>query len=129
MNRAFEQRVKNARQLIGPRAYFAGCEALRRGHMGWRKDSRARGEHYNASEIDGRGHTSIADDEVVYVAVGVGVAGLQSEHVRVGRGVQLDHGLHRQRPVDEVRRLVVHVLYVDDDALVVRICGSSRVHH
>ena len=46
---------------------------------------------------------------------------LQGEDPRVRRRVQLDDGLHRQRAVDEVGRLVVHVLDPDDDALVVRV--------
>ena len=53
------------------------------------------------------------------VMVGVRVLGLQGEHGRVGGSVQLDHGLHGQRPVDEVRRLVVDVFHFDDDPLVV----------
>ena len=53
------------------------------------------------------------------VMVGVRVLGLQGEHGRVGGSVQLHHGLHGQRPVDEVRRLVVDVLHFDDDSLVV----------
>ena len=62
------------------------------------------------------------------VAVGVGVARLQREDMRVGRGVELDDRLHGQRPVDEVRRLVVHVLYVDDDSLIVSVCvGIPRI--
>lgn len=64
---------------------------------------------------------SVSDDEVVDVVVGVGVSGLEGEHGRVGRRVQLHHRLHGQRPVDEVRRLIVHVLHVNDDALVVRV--------
>ena len=66
------------------------------------------------------------------VVVGVGVACLQGEDGRVGRGVELDDGLHRQRTVDEVRRLVVDVLHLDDHPLVVRICPNSfpsRVNH
>ena len=71
--------------------------------------------------------TSVPDEEVVEVVVGVRVLGLQREHRRVGRRVQLDHGLHRQRPVDEVRRLVVDVLDLDDDALVVRVCNRGAL--
>lgn len=56
------------------------------------------------------------------VVVGVGVLGLEGEHRGVGRRVELDHGLHRQRPVDEVRRLVIDVLHLDDHPLVVRVC-------
>ena len=55
------------------------------------------------------------------VVVGVGILGLQGEDPSVWRRVQLDDRLHRQRAVDEVRRLVVHILDPDDDALVVRV--------
>ena len=64
---------------------------------------------------------AVSDEEVVEVVVGVGVLGLQREDARVGRRVELDDGLHGQRTVDEVGRLVVHVLDADDDALVVRV--------
>lgn len=60
------------------------------------------------------------------VAIGVGISGLESEDVRVGWGVELHDRLHRQRSVDEIRWLVIHVLYVNDDALIVGICGSSK---
>ena len=53
--------------------------------------------------------------------VGVWVLGLEGEHGGVGGSVELDHGLHGQGAVDEVGRLVVHVLDPDDDALVVRV--------
>ena len=46
---------------------------------------------------------------------------LQGEDARVGGRVQLDDCLHGKRAVDEVGRLVVHVLDPDDDALVVRV--------
>ena len=59
------------------------------------------------------------------VVVGVGVLGLQGEDPGVGRGVELDHGLHGERPVDEVRRLVVHVLDPDDHTLVVGVCARK----
>ena len=65
--------------------------------------------------------TSVSDQEVVEVVVSVRVLGLQGEHGGVGRGVQLHHGLHGQRSVDEIRRLVVDVFDFDDDTLVVRI--------
>ena len=65
--------------------------------------------------------TSVPDQEVVEVVGGVGVLGLQGEHGGVGRSVQLHHGLHGQRSVDEVRRLVVDVFHFDDHTLVVRI--------
>ena len=63
--------------------------------------------------------TSVPHKEVVEVVVGVRVLGLQGEHRGVGGSVELHHGLHGQRPVDEVRRLVVDVLHFDDDSLVV----------
>lgn len=66
---------------------------------------------------------TVTHDEIVDVVIGVGVARLQSEHRGVGRRVQLDHGLHGKRTIDEVGRLVVDVLDVDDDALVIGICG------
>ena len=56
------------------------------------------------------------------VMIGIQVPRLQCEDGRVGLGVQLDHGLHGQRPVDEVGVLVVVVLHADDDALVVLVC-------
>ena len=55
------------------------------------------------------------------IVIRVGVLGLEGEHPRVGRRVELDHRLHGERPVDEVGRLVVHVLDADDDALVVSV--------
>ena len=51
-----------------------------------------------------------------------GSLALQSEDWRVWSRVELDHGLHGQRTVDKVWRLVVHVLDMDDHSLVVRIC-------
>ena len=59
------------------------------------------------------------------VVVGIGVLGLEGEHRGVGRRVELDHGLHRQRPVDEVRRLVIDVLHLDDHPLVVSVCKQG----
>ena len=59
------------------------------------------------------------------VVIGVGVLCLQGEHGG-GRGcVEVDHGLHGEGPVDEVGRLVVHVLHPDDHALVVRVGHGS----
>ena len=55
------------------------------------------------------------------VVVSVGVLGLEGEHGGVRRRVKLHHGLHGQRTVDEVGRLVVDVLHLDDDPLVVSI--------
>ena len=60
------------------------------------------------------------------VVVGVWVTGLQREDGGVGRRVELHHRLHGQRPVDEVWRLVVHVLHVDDHSLVVCVCGKTK---
>ena len=65
--------------------------------------------------------TSVPDEEVVEVVVGVGVLGLESEHRCVWRRIELDYGLHRQGPVDEVRGLVIDVLHFDDDTLIVGI--------
>lgn len=56
------------------------------------------------------------------IVIRVGISRLQREDGRVGRSVELDDGLHRQRPVDEIRRLVIHILHLDDDALIVRVC-------
>lgn len=66
-------------------------------------------------------YTSVTDEEVVDIVVGVRVAGLQSEDGRVGRGVELDHSLHGQGPIDEVRRFVVDIFHLHDHALIVRI--------
>ena len=55
------------------------------------------------------------------VVVCVRVLGLEREHGGVGRGVELDHGLHGQGPVDEVGRLVIDVLHLDDHPLVVSV--------
>ena len=65
--------------------------------------------------------TSVPDQEVVEVVVSVRVLGLQGEHGGVGGSVELHHRLHRQRPVDEVGRLVIDVLHLDDHTLVVRV--------
>ena len=65
--------------------------------------------------------TPVPDEEVVEVVVGVGVLGLEGEDRGVGGSVELDHGLHGQRSVDEVGRLVIDVLHFDDDSLVVRV--------
>ena len=65
--------------------------------------------------------TSVPDEEVVEVVICVRVLGLEGEHWGVGRRVELDHGLHRQGPVDEVRRLVIDVLHLDDHPLVVSV--------
>lgn len=63
----------------------------------------------------------VPHDEVVYIMVGVRIPRLESEDRSVGCRVELDHGLHGERSVDEVRWLIVHVLYVYDDALVVSV--------
>ena len=59
------------------------------------------------------------------VMVLVWVPGLQGEDWGVGGGVELDHGLHGQGAVDEVRRFIVDVGDLQDDPLVVRICTGS----
>ena len=52
---------------------------------------------------------------------------LQGEDARVGGRVQLDDCLHGKRAVDEVGRLVVDVLHLDDHTLVVRICNNKEI--
>lgn len=59
------------------------------------------------------------------IVVGVGIPGLEGEHVSVRRCVQLNDSLHRQGPVNEIRRLVVHILHIDDDALIVGIYNGT----
>ena len=95
--------------------------------------------------------TSVSDKEVVEVVVCVGVFWLEGEHRGVGGCVQFHHrlsqeaqlimgikktrpmsglsaqDLHRERPVDEVGRLVVDVFHLDDHPLVVRICIKANV--
>ena len=73
--------------------------------------------------------TPVSDEEVVDVVVSVRIPGLQGEDGRVGRCVELDDGLHRQRPVDEVRRFIVDVFHLDNDALVVRICCWTEMKY
>ena len=58
------------------------------------------------------------------VVVSVRVLSLEGEHGGVWGSVELDHGLHGQGPVDEVGRLVVDVLHLDDHPLVVSVCGG-----
>lgn len=65
--------------------------------------------------------TSISDEEVVDVVVRVGIASLQGEDGRVWRCIELDDGLHGQWPVDEVRRLVIDILHLNNHALIVRV--------
>lgn len=60
------------------------------------------------------------------VVVGIRVPGLQGEDRCVRGCVELHHGLHWQRSVDEIGRLVVDVPDVDDDALVVGICVNKQ---
>ena len=55
------------------------------------------------------------------VVVGVGIASLEREDGRVGWRVELDDGLHRQRPINEVRRFVVDILHLNNNALIVGI--------
>ena len=75
--------------------------------------------------------SSVANEEVVDVVVSVGILGLEREHPCIWGSVELDHSLHRQRPVDEVGRLIVDVFDADDHSLVVRICEDSiqRLHY
>ena len=65
--------------------------------------------------------TSISDEEVVDVVVRVGIASLEGEDGRVWRCIELDDGLHGQWPVDEVRRLVIDILHLNNHALIVRV--------
>ena len=44
-------------------------------------------------------------------------------HISLGFGFE-SIDLHWKGPVDEVRRLVVDVLHLDDHPLVVRVCGG-----
>lgn len=60
------------------------------------------------------------------VVIGVRILGLQGEDPRIWRRVQLDHGLHGQRSVYEVGRLVIDVLDLDDDALIVCVCKMPQ---
>lgn len=55
------------------------------------------------------------------VMVRVGIASLQGEDGRVWRCIELDDGLHGQWPVDEVRRLVIDILHLNNHALIVRV--------
>lgn len=55
------------------------------------------------------------------VVVCVGVSGLQRENGCVRGSIQLNDSLHWQWPIDEIRRLVVHILHMNDHALIVRI--------
>lgn len=66
--------------------------------------------------------TPIPDDEVMYTVIGVRVSRLKGENRSVWRGVQLDHSLHGERTIDEIRRLVVHVFNVYNHSLIVRVC-------
>lgn len=65
--------------------------------------------------------TSIADEKIVDVVVRVGVTSLQREDGRVLRCIKLDDGLHGQRPVNEVRRLIIDILHLHNHALIVRV--------
>ena len=67
--------------------------------------------------------TSVSDEEVMKIVIGVRIFGLKREHPSVGGCVELDDGLHRQRTVDEIRGFVVHVLHLDDDSLIVGVWG------
>ena len=55
------------------------------------------------------------------VVVCVGIASLEREDGRVWRCIELDNGLHGQWPVDEVRRLVIDILHLNNHALIVRV--------
>lgn len=64
---------------------------------------------------------SIPYDEIMDFVIGVRVPSLQRENRRIGRSVELNNGLHRQRPIDKVRRFIVDILDVDNYTLVVSI--------
>lgn len=55
------------------------------------------------------------------VVVCVGVTSLKREDGRVLGCVKLDDGLHGQRPVNEVRRLIIDILHLHNNALIVRV--------
>jgi hypothetical protein len=65
--------------------------------------------------------SSVANNEVVDVVIGVWIASLQCENWCVWRSVQLDHGLHGQGSVDEVGWLIVHIFHMDYDPLIVSV--------
>lgn len=69
--------------------------------------------------------TSIPHDKIMNVMIRVGISRLQSEHMCVWRGVELNNSLHWQWSVDEVRWLVVHVLNVYDYPLIVGVCKND----
>ena len=58
------------------------------------------------------------------VVVLVRIPGLQGEHGGVGRRIEFNHCLHGQRPVDEVRGLIVHIRDEKDNTLVVGVCKN-----
>lgn len=60
------------------------------------------------------------------IVVGVRVPRLQGEDRCVRWRIELYHGLHWQRSVDEIGRFVVDIPDVDDDALVVGVCGNKQ---
>ena len=59
------------------------------------------------------------------VVISVGILGLESEDRGVGRSVELDHGLHGQRSVDEVGRLIIDILHLDDHPLIVSVYNKK----
>lgn len=72
--------------------------------------------------------TSISYDEVVNIAVGVRIPCLKGKHVSIRRCIQLYDRLHWQRPIYEVRWLVINVLHVDNDTLIVRVCNRPSIY-
>ena len=59
------------------------------------------------------------------VVISVGILGLESEDRGVGGSVELDHGLHGQRSVDEVGRLIIDILHLDDHSLIVSVYNQK----
>lgn len=61
------------------------------------------------------------------IAVGVRISSLKGKHVSIRRCIQLYDRFHWQRPIYEVRWLVVNVLHVDNDTLIVRVCNRRSI--
>jgi len=59
------------------------------------------------------------------IMIGIGISGLERENRSVGWCIQLNHRLHGQGAVDEIRGLIVHILHQDYHTLVVRILDAS----
>lgn len=70
--------------------------------------------------------TSISNEEIVDVMIGIRIASLQFEYWSSRRGVELDDSLHRKRPIDKIGRFIIDVLYVDDYPLPFGFYRSSK---